>query len=101
LVTEASGFIASRIAEQLLASGYRVRGTERAPGVKRVVVTSSVAAITDQDHGHLNTENDWNTRSSLARNPTSDELGLVFRDVDQTILDTKENLDRWGLGKKR
>jgi nucleoside-diphosphate-sugar epimerase len=30
------------------------------------------------------------------------ELGLEFRDVDQTILDTMENLDRWGyLGKKR
>jgi len=29
-------------------------------------------------------------------------LGLVFRVVDQTILDTKEDLDRWGyLGKKR
>ena len=29
LVTGASGFIASRIIEQLLASGYRVRGTVR------------------------------------------------------------------------
>jgi hypothetical protein len=30
------------------------------------------------------------------------ELGLVFRDVDQTILDTMEDLDRWGyLGRKR
>ncbi len=40
-----------------------------ADGVRRVVVTSSVAAITDQADGHLNTEDDWNTRSSLTRNP--------------------------------
>lgn len=31
-----------------------------------------------------------------------DQLGIEFRDVDQTILDTMEDLDRWGhLGKKR
>ena len=29
------------------------------------------------------------------------ELGLVFRDVDQTILETMDDLERWGhLGKK-
>jgi dihydroflavonol-4-reductase len=37
--------------------------------VRRVVLTSSVAAITDHADGHLNTEADWNTRSSLTRNP--------------------------------
>jgi len=37
--------------------------------VKRVVLTSSVAAITDQADGHVNTEDDWNIRSSLTRNP--------------------------------
>ncbi|MGH8871195.1 MAG: SDR family oxidoreductase [Acidimicrobiia bacterium] len=37
--------------------------------IRRVVLTSSVAAITDQADGHLNTENDWNSRSSLTRNP--------------------------------
>jgi dihydroflavonol-4-reductase len=41
----------------------------KADSLKRVVLTSSVAAITDQADGHLNTENDWNTRSSLTRNP--------------------------------
>jgi dihydroflavonol-4-reductase len=53
-----------------------VRGTislleacQKADSLKRVVLTSSVAAITDQADGHLNTENDWNTRSSLTRNP--------------------------------
>jgi dihydroflavonol-4-reductase len=41
----------------------------KSDAVKRVVLTSSVAAITDQADGHLNTESDWNTRSSLTRNP--------------------------------
>jgi dihydroflavonol-4-reductase len=149
LVTGASGFIASRIVEQLLAKGYRVRGTVRslskehdlaplrvmpgaaerlelveadllAPGsfdraaagcervmhtaspyvlnaadprrdlvepavsgthnvlgacrraatVARVVFTSSMAAITDEpESDHTLTESDWNTKSSLDRNP--------------------------------
>jgi dihydroflavonol-4-reductase len=53
-----------------------VRGTisllescQGADSLKRVILTSSVAAITDQADGHLNTESDWNTRSSLTRNP--------------------------------
>jgi dihydroflavonol-4-reductase len=33
------------------------------------VLTSSAAAITDQADGHVNTEEDWNTRSTLTRNP--------------------------------
>jgi dihydroflavonol-4-reductase len=148
LVTGASGFIASRIVEQLLARGRRVRGSVRslkkdrelaplrglpgAPdrlelveanllasgafdraaagcqhvvhtaspyvlgvkdpqrelvdpavngtrnvlascqraGVKRVVLTSSMAAITDEpESDHVLTEADWNTKSSLDRNP--------------------------------
>jgi dihydroflavonol-4-reductase len=40
-----------------------------APSVKRVVLTSSVAAITDEPDGRVLTEADWNTRSSLTRNP--------------------------------
>lgn len=53
-----------------------VRGTisvlescQETDSLRRVVVTSSGAAITDQADGHLNTESDWNTRSSLTRNP--------------------------------
>lgn len=39
-------------------------------GVKRVVLTSSMAAITDEpDSNHVLTEADWNTRSTLDRNP--------------------------------
>lgn len=42
----------------------------RSARVKRVVVTSSMAAITDEpDSRHVLSEADWNTRSSLSRNP--------------------------------
>ena len=147
-VTGASGFIAAHIVRQLLARGYRVRGTVRNPdrkadlafltglpgaddrlelvgadlldrkgwdeavagcgcvmhtaspyridvkdpqrdlvepavrgtrhvldaslraSVPRVVLTSSMAAVTDEpDSGHVLTEADWNTKSSLDRNP--------------------------------
>ncbi len=40
-----------------------------AGSVRRVVLTSSVAAITDRADGRINTEADWNRRSSLTRNP--------------------------------
>ena len=40
------------------------------PRVKRVVLTSSMAAITDEpDERHVLTEDDWNEKSSLTRNP--------------------------------
>jgi len=38
-------------------------------GVSRVVLTSSVAAITDEPDGRSYTEADWNSMSSLTRNP--------------------------------
>ncbi len=39
-------------------------------GVKRVVLTSSMAALTDEpDKAHVLTEADWNTKSSEFRNP--------------------------------
>ncbi len=39
-------------------------------GVKRLVVTSSMAAITDEpENDHILTEQDWNEKSSLERNP--------------------------------
>ncbi len=53
-----------------------VRGTENVlqealmAGVERVVVTSSMAAITDEpDADRILTEEDWNEKSSLKRNP--------------------------------
>jgi len=42
----------------------------RQPSIRRVVVTSSMAAVTDEPGSDRPlTEDDWNTRSSLTRNP--------------------------------
>ena len=47
-----------------------LRACANAPSVKRVVLTSSLAAITDQPNDqHVFTETDWNSKSSLSRNP--------------------------------
>jgi dihydroflavonol-4-reductase len=53
-----------------------VQGTENVlrsaakAGVKRVVLTSSMAAITDEpESDHVLTEKDWNEKSSVDRNP--------------------------------
>ena len=47
-----------------------LRACARAGTVKRVVLTSSMAAITDEPDGsRVLTEDDWNVRSSLERNP--------------------------------
>jgi dihydroflavonol-4-reductase len=53
-----------------------VRGTAavlnaaaRSERVTRVIVTSSVAAVTDQPTDEVLTESDWNLKSSLTRNP--------------------------------
>jgi dihydroflavonol-4-reductase len=44
--------------------------SNRAGSVKRVVLTSSMAAVTDEPEGdHVLTEADWNSKSSLERNP--------------------------------
>ncbi|MBL4757745.1 MAG: NAD-dependent epimerase/dehydratase family protein [Rhizobiales bacterium] len=37
--------------------------------VRRVILTSSMAAVTDEPDGRLLTEADWNNESSLTRNP--------------------------------
>jgi dihydroflavonol-4-reductase len=46
-----------------------LRAAARSPRVKRVVLTSSMAAITDEPDGRVLTEADWNEKSSLTRNP--------------------------------
>jgi dihydroflavonol-4-reductase len=46
-----------------------LRSAARSPSVKRVVITSSMAAVTDEPDGRVLTEADWNTKSSLDRNP--------------------------------
>jgi dihydroflavonol-4-reductase len=46
-----------------------LRAAAQSPRVKRVVLTSSMAAITDEPDGRVLTEEDWNDKSSLVRNP--------------------------------
>jgi dihydroflavonol-4-reductase len=47
-----------------------LRACRKAPSVRRVVLTSSMAAVTDEPDGtRVLTGDDWNTRSSLERNP--------------------------------
>ncbi len=47
-----------------------LRSAARAGSVKRVVLTSSMAAISDEPvDDHVFTEEDWNEKSSLTRNP--------------------------------
>jgi dihydroflavonol-4-reductase len=46
-----------------------LRAAAANPRVKRVVLTSSMAAITDNPDRRMLTETDWNTGSSLTRNP--------------------------------
>ena len=46
-----------------------LKACRAAGGVKRVVLTSSFAAITDEPDGQLLSEEDWNTKSTLKRNP--------------------------------
>lgn len=46
-----------------------LRAAARSKRVRRMILTSSMAAITDEPDGRTFTEADWNTQSSLARNP--------------------------------
>ncbi len=46
-----------------------LRAAAASPQVKRVVLTSSLAAITDEPDERILTEADWNMKSSLTRNP--------------------------------
>jgi len=48
-------------------------------GVRRVVLTSSSAAITDEPEDRVYTEADWNSKSSLSRNPYSYSKTLAER----------------------
>jgi len=46
-----------------------LRAAASSSSVRRVVLTSSMAAITDEPDGRTLTEADWNDKSSLTRNP--------------------------------
>lgn len=58
------------LVEPAVEGTRNVLGAAAAAGVRRVVLTSSMAAVTDEPDGdHVLTEADWNDRSSLTRNP--------------------------------
>lgn len=53
----------------------------RAGSVRRVVLTSSMAAVTDEPEDRVLTEADWNTKSSLDRNPYYYSKTMAERDA--------------------
>ena len=78
-----------------------VNGTEtvlesclKSGNVKRVVLTSSIAAITDEpDSSKVFTEKDWNTMSSLERNPYQYSKTLAERAAWDFIMRKKNRFD--------
>ncbi|NTU96860.1 MAG: SDR family oxidoreductase [Chlorobiaceae bacterium] len=78
-----------------------VNGTEsvlesciKAGSVKRVVLTSSIAAITDEpENDKIYTENDWNTMSSLSRNPYYYSKTLAERAAWDFIMHKRTGFD--------
>lgn len=79
-----------------------VRGTRtmldaclQASGVRRVVLTSSMAAITDEpDADKVLTEDDWNEKSTLTRNPYYLSKTLAEREAWKVV---EEKKPRWDL----
>jgi dihydroflavonol-4-reductase len=78
-----------------------VRGTrtmleacQKSPRVKRVVLTSSMAAVTDEpDSDHVLTEADWNEKSSLQRNAYYYSKTLAERAAWQFMAEEKPHFD--------
>ncbi|NTW63910.1 MAG: NAD-dependent epimerase/dehydratase family protein, partial [Chlorobiaceae bacterium] len=65
-----------------------------AGSVKRVVLTSSIAAVTDQpDSSVIYTEKEWNTLSSLTRNPYHYSKTLAERAAWEFIKEKKTDFD--------
>lgn len=66
----------------------------RSGSVKRVVLTSSMAAITDEpESDRALTEADWNTRSTLDRNPYYLSKTLAEREAWKIVNDEKAPFD--------
>jgi len=57
------------LVDPALTGTLNVLKAARDAGARRVVLTSSLAAITDEPDDRLLTEDDWNEKSSLVRNP--------------------------------
>jgi dihydroflavonol-4-reductase len=67
---------------------------KNAPSVKRVILTSSVAAITDEpDSNKVFSEADWNEKSSLKRNPYYFSKTLAEKAAWHFIEQQKPNFD--------
>src|SRR5262245_4443792 len=67
---------------------------QRAGSVKRVVLTSSMAAITDEpESDHTLTESDWNEKSSLERNPYYYSKTLAERAAWRFVEERKRTFD--------
>jgi len=64
-----------------------------AAGVQRVVLTSSTAAITDQPEDRAYTEEDWNEKSSLTRNPYYYSKTVAERSAWQFVDDESPTFD--------
>jgi len=67
---------------------------KKAGTVKRVVLTSSMAAVTDEpDTKHVYTEADWNEKSSLGRNPYYYSKTMAERAGWQFMTEQKPSFD--------
>lgn len=86
---------AKELVEPALQGTIGVLEAARATGsVKRVVMTSSVAAVTDEpDSSNVFTERDWNTRSSLGRNPYHYSKTLAERAAWEFVTREKPGFD--------
>ncbi len=66
----------------------------KSDNVKRLIVTSSIAAITDQPESHkIFTEKDWNTMSSLDRQPYQYSKTLAEREAWDFIMAKRPQFD--------
>jgi dihydroflavonol-4-reductase len=70
-----------------------LRAAAQSPRIKRVVLTSSMAAITDEPDGRLLTEADWNDKSTLARNPYYFSKALAERAAWDFMAEHKPGFD--------
>ena len=93
-----------QVVDLLRASGWGERyklpsiGLDNAVGValSRLAAGFQPSGTRDYMRNHLGGEMRFD--NSKARR----ELGIEFRDVDQTILETMDDLEKWGhLGKRR
>ena len=82
------------LVDPALKGTLAVLGAAAKAGVRRVVLTSSVAAITDEPpQDHALTEADWNEKSSLTRNPYYYSKALAERAAWDFVRDAKPSFD--------